>query len=191
MAVASARVMDLPLYTIGHSTREIDSFLDLLQEHGIRSLVDVRRFPGSRRHPHFGSEALRRSLEEAGIAYRHAPELGGRRKAAPDSPNTWWRSDSFRAYADYMGTDEFGDAFATVLAEARTRPTAIMCAEAVPWRCHRNLISDAAVAGGLHVVHILDRGNTQEHALNAAAQVQPGGVLTYPVARDAQGSLDL
>ena len=183
--------MDLPLYTIGHSTRELADFLALLEEHDIRSLVDVRRFPGSRRHPHFGSEALARSLADAGIVYRHAPELGGRRESAPDSPNGWWRNASFRAYADYMGSPAFQDALAALLDGAHERPTVIMCAEAVPWRCHRNLISDAAAASGISVEHILDTGKTQTHVLNPAARVQPGRPPTYPAESDAQGSLGL
>ena len=183
--------MDLPLYTIGHSTRELDRFLALLKEHDIELLVDVRRFPGSRRHPHFGSESLRSSLEHEGIGYRHAPELGGRRNAAPDSPNGWWRNESFRAYADHLGSDAFREALTVLIEEARARPTAIMCAEAVPWRCHRNLISDAVVAAGTEVVHILDTGKTQGHVLNPAARVEPDGRVTYPAAGAAQGSLGL
>lgn len=183
--------MSDPLYTIGHSTRELNEFLELLGEHDIGLLVDVRRFPGSRRYPHFGSESLRASLGEAGIEYRHAPELGGRRDAARDSPNLYWRNAGFRAYADYMSTPAFREAFAVLEADVARRRTAIMCAEAVPWRCHRNLVSDAAVAGGMGVVHILGAGQAQEHVLNAAAVRAQDGSLAYPAPGASQVDLGL
>lgn len=184
----------LPLFTIGHSTRELDEFIDLLRTHGITRIVDVRRFPGSRRHPHFGSEALRRSLREAGIDYRHAPELGGRRKPDPASPNRYWRNDSFRAYADYMSTAEFRAALDRLVQDAEAAPTAIMCAEAVPWRCHRNLISDAVVAAGCAVAHVIDGSPPDPHTLNEGARVGDDGALVYPgtnAVPDEQGSLPL
>lgn len=151
----------------------------------------MRRFPGSRRHPHFGSDALRASLETAGIAYRHAPELGGRRAPARDSANRHWRNTGFRGYADYMATPEFRAALATLLDDVRRERTVVMCAEAVPWRCHRNLIADAVVAAGLPVVHILGAGQAQEHTLNAAARIAADGSLRYPAAADAQPELGL
>lgn len=169
-----------PLFTIGHSTRELDGFIELLRTHGIDRIVDVRRYPGSRRYPHFGSEALQRSLRDAGIDYRHAPDLGGRRRPAPDSPNRYWRNDSFRAYADYMATPEFRSALERLLADAAEAPTAIMCAEAVPWRCHRNLISDAVFASGTEVRHVIDATPAQPHTLNEGARARADGTLVYP-----------
>ena len=181
----------MPLYTIGHSTRELAEFLGLLDAHRIERIVDVRRYPGSRRHPHFGSEALRLSLADRGIAYRHAPELGGRRRSAADSRNLFWRSDSFRAYADYMDTPAFRDALARVLDEAARERTAVMCAEAVPWRCHRNLISDAVVGIGEGVEHIIDAGAPRPHTLNEGARIRSDGSVWYPLPESEQGSLDI
>lgn len=181
----------MPLYTIGHSTRELSEFLALLDAHRIERLVDVRRYPGSRRHPHFGSEALRLTLAEHGIAYRHAVDLGGRRRASPDSPNRYWRNDSFRAYADYMSTPEFRAALDVVIAEAEQARTVVMCAEAVPWRCHRNLIADGAVGRGLSVAHIIGPGPVQPHSLPDAARVSPDGTVTYPSSEQDQTTLEL
>ena len=181
----------LPLYTVGHSTRELDEFIDLLHTHAIARIVDVRRFPGSRRYPHFGSEALRQSLRDAGIDYRHEPELGGRRRPAPDSPNRYWRNDSFRAYADYMSTPEFQAALQRLLQDAAQASTAVMCAEAVPWRCHRNLISDAVLAAGTPVRHVIDANPAQPHTLNAGARVAADGMLVYPGPENEQARLPL
>ena len=184
--------MGATLYTIGHSTRELAEFLELLRAHAIERIVDVRRYPGSRRHPHFGSESLALSLADAGIAYRHAPELGGRRSSpAGASPNRFWRNDAFRAYADYMMTEPFRAALALLLDEASRERTAVMCAEAVPWRCHRNLISDAAVAAGADVRHVIDASPPSPHALNQGARIAADGSLRYPGVEDEQGSLDL
>jgi uncharacterized protein (DUF488 family) len=178
------------LFTIGHSTRTADAFVALLREHGVRALADVRRFPGSRRHPHFGREALAERLAAEGIAYHHVGALGGRRDPRPDSANTGWRNAAFRAYADYMATDEFAAAVAALIAVADDRPTAVMCAEAVPWRCHRNLLADALVARGHDVVHILAEGSTRPHTLNPLARVRPDdGTLVYPAAADEQPRL--
>lgn len=149
-------------------------------------LVDVRRFPGSRRHPQFAREALSRALEAAGIAYRHEPDLGGRRQPRPSSPNGAWRNDAFRGYADHMATPDFAAALERLLQSPAG--TAILCAEAVPWRCHRQLIADALVARGAEVSHILGPGRRQPHALHADAHVAPGGAVTYP-ARGRQGGL--
>ena len=168
------------LYTIGHSTRGIDELLDLLAAHEIALLVDVRRFPMSKRYPHFNREALEASLAQRGIAYRHAEALGGRRRVRKDSPNTAWRQAGFRGYADYMDTPEFRGALEELLRNAATRRTAIMCAEAGPWRCHRRLISDAVVARGGTVRHILGGGRLDLHALNPNASILPGGRLVYP-----------
>ena len=141
-------------------------------------LVDVRRYPVSRRHPQFAQEALARMLEGAGIEYRHEPGLGGHRQPRADSPNAAWRNAAFRGYADHMGTPEFEEA----LERLRAAPpgTAVMCAEAVPWRCHRQLIADALAARGVAVRHILGPGRVEPHALHAAARVGEDGRLTYP-----------
>src|SRR5437868_4029996 len=141
------------LFTIGHSTRSLDEHLQLLRRHGIERLVDIRRYPGSRRYPHFSRDALALSLPAAGIEYIHMPELGGRRKPLPDSPNLGLRNEQFRAYADYMATPEFHAAIDALLASEKV--TVYMCAEAVPWRCHRNLVSDELVRRGVEVLHIL------------------------------------
>jgi uncharacterized protein (DUF488 family) len=168
------------LYTVGHSTRSLDEFLAILGAHGVRSLIDVRRFPGSRRHPHFSREALAHSLPAHGIADSHEPDLGGRRTPAVDSPNTAWRSASFRAYADHLATPEFEAALQRVLAGAAAAPTALMCAEAVPWRCHRQLIADVLVARGHNVHNITDANRAEPHRLNAHAVVTIGGGVIYP-----------
>jgi uncharacterized protein (DUF488 family) len=183
--------MGRPLFTVGHSTRSAGELIALLREAGIERLVDVRRFPGSRRHPQFGREALTAALAAAGIEYRHAPDLGGRRTPRPDSPNTAWRVAAFRGYADHMETPEFQAALGGLLAAAAERPTAILCAEAVPWRCHRRLIADALAARGVEVVHLLAPGRREPHALHPDARMLPGGRLVYPAEGDAQGTLDL
>ena len=167
-----------PIYTIGHSTRTLDAFLDLLRREGIRYLADVRRFPGSRRHPHFASAALAAELRRAGVEYCHMPSLGGRRAAHPMSRNLGWRNASFRGYADYMPTPEFQDALDELVAASQRTPTTVMCAEAVPWRCHRNLIADALVARGFDVRHILD-ASTTTHTLTSFARIHEGRV-EYP-----------
>jgi uncharacterized protein (DUF488 family) len=178
-----------PVFTIGHSTRTAEEFLALLRENGIQRLVDVRRFPGSRRHPQFGSAELARSLGDAGIDYRHEPELGGRRNPRPDSPNTAWRNASFRAYADHMDSPEFRAALERLVADSAERPTAVMCAEAVPWRCHRNLIADALLARGVPVLDVLAPGKTARHAINPMAVVLAGGRLVYPAEGGGSGDL--
>jgi uncharacterized protein (DUF488 family) len=166
------------VFTIGHSTRPLEEFVALLRGHGVEVLVDVRHFPGSRRYPHFGKEALERGLEEAGIGYVHLPELGGRRKARADSRNTAWRNEAFRGYADYMETAGFEGGLARLEAIARERPAAMMCAEAVWWRCHRGLIADAMKARGWEVLHIEGKGEAKEHPWTGAARVA-GGKLSY------------
>ncbi|WP_447601511.1 DUF488 domain-containing protein [Nitrospira sp. Nam80] len=218
----------LTIWTIGHSTRSIEEFIDLLKEPGIRSLVDVRRFPASRRYPHFNGTLLAQSLKDAGIQYHHMPALGGRRPARRDSPNIGWRNAGFRGYADYMETDEFWEALEELMASAETRPSTIlptrpgrtetrpstisptcpgrtemrpstisptrpgrtemrpspmviMCAEAVPWRCHRNLIADALVTRGWRVLHIISANRTDTHTLTSFATVS-GDKLLYPSA---------
>jgi uncharacterized protein (DUF488 family) len=166
------------VYTIGHSTRSLEDFLALLDRERIRALIDVRAFPMSRRHPHFNREELSAALEARSIAYAHAPDLGGRRRLRPGSRNTAWRNESFRAYADHMATGEFRRALDNVIASARATPTTIMCAEAVPWRCHRGLIADALVARGCEVRHVLD-GGVDRHTLPDFARVVDAEV-TYP-----------
>lgn len=167
------------IWTIGHSTRAIDELLALLQAHGVTSLVDVRKFPMSRRHPQFNRESLLDSLASAGLRYRHMPELGGLRKSRPDSPNTGWRNASFRGYADYMQTEGFQQALEGLMTAAQTAPTAILCAEAVPWRCHRSLIADALSSQGWTVGHILTTAPPTPHHLTPFAR-QDGDRLTYP-----------
>ena len=139
----------------------------------------MRRFPGSRRHPHFAGPALSRSLAGHAIRYLHEPDLGGHRKPSPDSPNTYWRVEAFRGYADHMATPAFQAAVARLIESAAARRTAYLCAEAVPWRCHRQLLSDALVARGHAVHHILGPGQQKEHTLTPAARVA-AGAITYP-----------
>ena len=167
------------IWTIGHSTRPLEEFLGLLRAHTIQVLADVRTTPYSRRNPQFNQTLLAASLKDAGFAYRHLPELGGRRKSRPDSVNTGWRNASFRGYADYMQTQAFSGALEELMADGKDRPTAIMCAEAVPWRCHRSLISDALVSRGWTVWHILTAAKPDEHQLTSFAVVDQGA-LTYP-----------
>lgn len=167
----------MQIFTIGHSTRELDEFIALLGENGVTRLTDIRRYPGSRRYPHFSKEALDVELPQRGIEYVHLPELGGRRKPAADSKNDGWRSDQFRAYADHMATAEFTDAVERLIASEKT--SAYMCAEAVPWRCHRNLLSDDLVRRGIEIIHILAPGKTSRHAMNDMARIE-GDHLIYP-----------
>jgi uncharacterized protein (DUF488 family) len=165
------------IHTIGHSTRSLSELVELLREHGIERLADIRRYPGSKRYPHFSRQSLEIELPANGIAYIHMPELGGRRKPRPGSPNTAWRNEQFRAYADYMATDEFRHAVDQLLPAPAA--TAIMCAEAVPWRCHRNLVSDDLVRRGVEVIHILGKGSVKSHELSRDAVVE-GDHLIYP-----------
>lgn len=178
-----------PVFTVGHSTRSIEELSALLTGHGIEVLVDVRRYPGSRRHPQFSRDALARSVEEAGIRYVHEPDLGGRRAAHPDSPHTAWRVEAFRGYADHMETLEFAAALDRLMRLAESHTAVILCAEALPWRCHRRLISDALVARGIEVRHILGAGRTDSHELDPNARVQPGGRIVYSGPAGDQGSL--
>jgi uncharacterized protein (DUF488 family) len=181
----------MTISTIGHSTHPIEEFVRMLEAHGIRQLVDVRTIPRSRRNPQFNRENLPASLESAGIGYRHMPGLGGLRHARKDSVNTGWRNASFRGYADYMQTTEFYENLNQLIQIAAEAPTAIMCAEAVPWRCHRSLIADALVARGIPVLEILSATKAQRHALTQFAKVD-GQTLTYPPGADSEASsLDL
>jgi uncharacterized protein (DUF488 family) len=167
------------IYTIGHSTHSQSEFEEMLRSQGVARLVDIRRYPGSRRYPHFSKEALAEWLPAAGIDYVHELALGGRRKPEEDSPNTFWRNAQFRAYADYMSTAEFRDALARLIEVANLQPTAIMCAEAVPWRCHRNLVADALVARSHNVLHIMSAKKAEPHVLNPHAEVEPDGTIIY------------
>ena len=160
------------IWTIGHSTRGIDEFISLLEENEIKLLVDVRAWPGSKRYPQFNKDALKESLNAHGIRYEHFPELGGKRKSKPDSRNTAWRNASFRAYADYMETEQFQKGIERLLdVAAEAGPTAIMCAEAVWWRCHRALISDYLKARDIEVMHILDANKIELHPFSSAARI--------------------
>jgi uncharacterized protein (DUF488 family) len=173
--------------TIGHSTRALAELIALLGAHGVTTVADVRRFPRSRRHPQFDTDALARELPRAGLAYVHLAGLGGFRRARRDSVNTAWRNTSFRGYADYMQTDDFARHLAALLTLAGATPTAIMCAEAVPWRCHRSLIADSLGARGIEVRHILTATRADTHTLTATARVDDGRV-TYPGLFDAAGN---
>jgi uncharacterized protein (DUF488 family) len=169
---------NLTVLTIGHSTRTIEEFLSILKAHGVERLVDVRSIPKSRRVPQFNSDALAASLREQGIEYVHLKSLGGRRHAKKDSINTGWRNASFRGYADYMATDEFRTGLSRLLDLLREKRTAIMCAEAVPWRCHRSLIGDALLARGVHVDDIMSATSARPHQMTPFAQTH-GFDVTY------------
>ena len=170
-------------WTIGHSTRPLDEFVCLLKAHRIHQLIDVRTIPRSRHNPHFNTEQLSRSLPSRGLQYTHMPHLGGLRQAEKDSVNTGWRNASFRGYADYMQMDQFWEALDELIAVNRSRHTAIMCAEAVPWRCHRSLIADALLTKGWTVRHILSETKSDLHQLTSFAMVR-NGELYYPSVND-------
>jgi len=187
------------VWTIGHSTQPVERLIEALISARIERLVDVRRYPGSRRHPQFNRDALAAALAQHGIEYAHAPGLGGRRKPRPDSMNTGLRNAGFRGYADYMSTSEFTTALDSLIESARARRTVIMCAESLPWRCHRSLIADALIARGVEVEHLLPQhgarttssaprpgGNARAHQLTPAARIE-GGHVTYPGRLKAKG----
>jgi uncharacterized protein (DUF488 family) len=178
----------LTIYTVGHSTRTLDELLAMLTAHGVGGIADVRRFAGSRRVPQFNADNLAVELPRRGLAYLPCPLLGGRRKPAPGSVNTGWRNASFRAYADYMQTDDFRHGLTNLIDAATARPTAIMCAEAVPWRCHRSLIADALIVHGCKVLDILSVTRADVHKLTHFARVS-GKTITYPAEQAAQGLL--
>lgn len=169
----------LEALTIGHSTRTLESFVDLLQAHGVKLLVDVRTVPRSRHNPQFNKESVPKALAAAGIKYEHLPGLGGLRRPRRDSPNTGWRNAGFRGFADYMQTPEFASNLKKLITLARRKRLAVMCAEAVPWRCHRSLIADALLVRGLKVEHIISGTGSREHTLTPWAKVQSAGI-TYP-----------
>jgi uncharacterized protein (DUF488 family) len=170
-------------FTIGHSTHAIDAFVGLLRDAGVRAVADVRRFPGSRRHPQFGRDALAAELAGAEIGYAHVEALGGRRSVRPGSPNAGWEEAAFQGYADHMASAEFGAGLAALEALARERPTAVMCAEALWWQCHRRLVADALVARGWAVEHIGPDGRRGAHELTPFAVTGADGALTYPAAQ--------
>jgi uncharacterized protein (DUF488 family) len=171
----------LIVFTVGHSTRTLDAFVHLLKAHGIRCVIDVRSIPRSRHNPQFGQDQLPAALRRFGIDYRHLPGLGGRRHARRDSTNTGWRNASFRGYADYMETPAFKKSLNRCLALADQERVALMCAEAVPWRCHRSLIADALLARGVEVRDITSAMHARPHALTPWARLR-GVDVTYPAA---------
>jgi uncharacterized protein (DUF488 family) len=176
------------IYTIGHSTRPAEEFVRLLREHDIRTLVDIRTVPRSRRNPQFEQSVLADALKAEGIEYRHLPELGGLRKPRQDSANAAWRNESFRGYADYMATDEFQSGLDALVDLAQGQPTAIMCAEAVPWRCHRSLVADALTGLGHDVKHIVSAAPAHPHRLTGFAVVDERRRVSYP--GEEEGSSD-
>jgi uncharacterized protein (DUF488 family) len=169
------------IFSIGHSTRSIDDLIGLLRQHGVKVLADIRTIPKTRRNPQFEQSRLADSLRAAQVEYVHVPSLGGLRHPRRDSVNAAWRNESFRGYADYMATPEFGSGLARLVELDHARgPVVMMCAEAVPWRCHRSLVADALVVRGERVEHIIGPGPTQVHQLNQLARVQ-NGQITYPL----------
>ena len=175
----------IQIWTIGHSNRTLEQFTELLTAHQIQLLADVRRFPGSRRLPHFNQENLAESLPRISIEYIHFPELGGRRKARPDSPNTVWRNEAFRGYADFMMTPEFRAGIDHLLSHAAEKRTAIMCSEALWWQCHRSMISDYLKVAGHEVIHILAVNKTEPHPFTSAARIVDGK-LSYSAESEPQ-----
>jgi uncharacterized protein (DUF488 family) len=164
----------MKFWTVGHSTRSGEEFVEILKAHGVEVLVDVRTYPGSRRYPQFNKSDLAGSLNKNQIEYKHEPSLGGRRTPRPDSHNTVWRNAQFRGYADHMETEEFKRGVQELLELAENMRVAVMCAEAVWWRCHRSLISDYLKAEGHEVLHILDEKKTEEHPFTSAARIIDG-----------------
>ncbi len=171
------------VYTIGHSTLDFADFAERLRSFRIKTLVDVRSLPGSKRYPRFNKETLEKSLRRLGISYAHMPGLGGLRRAKKDSINTGWRNSSFRGYADYMQSNEFSEALETLIRLAKKSRSAIMCAEALPWRCHRSLIADALLIRGYKVEDIFGKGKSKPHLLTGFARVK-GKTITYPEKQD-------
>ena len=177
---ARPKDMQFQLFTIGHSTHPLNEFLGLIARHGIEALADIRRFPGSRKHPHFNRDSLASALPTAGVEYRWLEPLGGRRKGTGDSPrNLCLRNESFRHYADYKATPEFHEAVGDLLGLARRKRTASMCSEGLYWRCHRRLVSDYLLAQRITVQHIMPDGELRPHTLTEGARIDGGG-LSYP-----------
>jgi uncharacterized protein (DUF488 family) len=180
--------MAVTIWTIGHSTRSLEEFLELLSASNIEAVADVRRYPGSRRWPHFARDSLDTALQNRGLVYMWFPELGGRRTPSPDSSNTAWRSAAFRGYADYMATEAFAEGLERLINLASGLPTAIMCAESLWWRCHRGLIADVLRWLGFEVIHILGPGSTAHHPYTPAARIV-GGRLSYSAPGSRRRSL--
>lgn len=170
---------DLVIYTIGHSTRTIEGFIEMLKAHDIEFIVDVRTIPRSRMNPQFNMDSLRGSLKKAGIGYEHMEGLGGLRHAKKDSPNTGWHNASFRGFADYMQTDEFRESLDKLIETAEKKRTAIMCAEGAPFRCHRSLIADALLARGIKAEHITSKTSARPHEMTLFARIE-GNKIIYP-----------
>lgn len=187
--MVGSRQKPLTIFTIGHSTRPIEEFIELLRANQVKQLIDIRTIPKSRRNPQFGSEALATSLAEAGIDYVHIKALGGMRRPRKDSMNLGWRNESFRGYADHMQTPEFNTALEAAVRLAGQKRTALMCAEAVPWRCHRSLVSDALLAHGVDVREIISDAAPKEHKLTSFARIE-GKRVTYPKAGDQLPLID-
>jgi uncharacterized protein (DUF488 family) len=173
------QVPNMTIYTIGHSNHPIEKFIGMLQSHEVRLVVDVRTIPRSRHNPQYNSDTLRTALEAADIGYRHLPALGGLRHPKKDSVNRAWENDSFRGFADYMQTEGFAAGLSELTAIGQERRTVVMCAEALPWRCHRSLIADALLVHRVTVLHIMSRTSVKEHALTTFAKVS-GMAITYP-----------
>jgi uncharacterized protein (DUF488 family) len=165
------------IWTLGHSIHPLEKLIAILEAHEIERVIDVRRFPVSRKWPHFDAESLAASLPDADIAYAGMPELGGRRKARPDSPHTAWRTDAFRGYADFMDTPEFAESLNRAMALARERRSALMCAEALPWRCHRSILSDAFLARGWEVREIINERDARSRSLPDFARLEGERVI--------------
>jgi uncharacterized protein (DUF488 family) len=165
------------IWTVGHSNHPFEKFVGILKSHGIERVLDVRRFPVSRKWPHFDAENLAASLPGSGIDYVGMPELGGRRKARPDSPHTAWRTDAFRGYADFMDTPEFTDSFSRAVRLGRARHSALMCAEALPWRCHRSILADAFLARGWEVREIINEKEARPRRLPGFARLEGERVI--------------
>lgn len=176
--------MQMAVLTIGHSTRTFEEFVELLRAHGVKHVADVRTIPRSRHNPQFNRDTLPEALRLVGIAYTHIEQLGGLRHARPDSPNTGWHNASFRGFADYMQTPQFEAGLEQLLQIAAHEPTVIMCAESVPWRCHRSLIADALQTRGVSVAHIMSASRAEPHALTSFAKVS-GAHIFYPQATTA------
>jgi uncharacterized protein (DUF488 family) len=178
----------MAVFTIGHSTRPLGEFIELLKANSVTCLVDVRTIPRSRHNPQFNGDTLPQALETHGIDYRHLKALGGLRHTSADSPNMAWRNASFRGFADYMLTDAFAQELARLVEMAENQQIAVMCAEAVPWRCHRSLIADALTVRGVQVEHIMTRTQRQPHKLTPFARVV-GLQVTYPAESGAAQGL--
>jgi uncharacterized protein (DUF488 family) len=178
----------MTIFTVGHSTRSLAEMISLLQVYGIKQLIDVRTIPRSRHTPQFNAESFAAQLTNEDIAYHHIPELGGLRHAKPDSPNSGWRNASFRGYADYMQSPEFLNGLSHLIQLAQEKPTAIMCAEAVPWRCHRSMIGDALLVRHIDVIDIFDEHTAKPETLTRFAHVE-GLSISYPPPSDNEDTV--